>query len=126
MSLDCINDIMATTHPPFLFLPFNISSLFFAFNSFLYSVFGIVCMIFFIDLFCGNKSSSQKKLSGSLDICISIIDATFYHVIDFYHTKSWATTGGGAKVGRELFLPMGKGEGDFWGIFCKIFSVEIL
>ena len=31
------------------------------FFSFVYSVFGIVCMIFFVYLFCGNKSSSQKK-----------------------------------------------------------------
>ena len=29
--------------------------------TFVYSVFGIVCMIFFVDLFCGNKSSSPKK-----------------------------------------------------------------
>ena len=26
-------------------------------------MFGIVCRIFFVDLFCGNRSSCQKKLS---------------------------------------------------------------
>ena len=60
MSLDCLNDIMAT--PISFLLSFNISSLFFCLYFFLlvYSVFGIVCMIFFVDLFCGIKSSSKK------------------------------------------------------------------
>ena len=57
-----MNDIVAT---PISFFPScNIFSLFFClyFLSFEYSVFGIVCMIFFVDLFYGNKSSSRKKM----------------------------------------------------------------
>ena len=54
---------MVTWLPPFRFLPtFNIASLFFFlyFLLFVYSVFGILYVCFFVDLFCGNKSSSQK------------------------------------------------------------------
>ena len=67
-----MNEIMAT--PPisffFLLLIFLVSFLP-LFLSFVYSVFGTYCM------FCGNKSSSQKKFSFLIALCRNAEKWTF-------------------------------------------------
>ena len=60
---------------PNFFPSFNISSLFFwpLFLAFVYSVFGIVCMIFLVDLFYGNNFFLKKVNSSVIKSTLNCI-----------------------------------------------------